>query len=196
MDIFLSTRPTGILIGRGAAPETPQVLFPGAGKHLSRVLRLLPPPVSGVIDVPLSLAIDAVVQCLKSPAPDEHVAAFLDCLLPVDKLNVGDPHSVWELAHKLSGDVVGFLTKADVHWMRMDKREFAYRLIRAGKSTWVRVNREKAQKLLRLKSSLDREDTPLKHVQDDSTRLDTSQDMSLDTSQDTSPGTPTTDTTS
>ena len=182
MDLFLSPRPTGIFLGRGVPPEPPQVLFPGAGKHLPRVLRLLPPPVSGVIEVSLSLAIDAVVLCLKPTAPDEHVAAFLDCLLPVDKMNVGDPHCVWELAHKMSGDAVGFLAKAGVYWLRKDKREFAYKLIRGGKSTWVCVNRERAQKLLRLKSTLDRDSTPVKHTQDDSSRL---VDTSLDTSQDT-----------
>ena len=180
MDLFRSTRPTGIFLGRGVPPEPPQVLFPGAGKHLPRVLRLLPPLDSGVVDMPLSLAIDAVVHCLKPSAPDEHVAAFLDCLLPVDKMNVGDPHSVWELAHKLSGDAVGLLAKAGIHWLRKDKREFAYKMIHGGRSTWVRVNRERAQKVLRLVAALERESTYLPQ-QDDNRHRSRSPHRGLET---------------
>ena len=60
----------------------------------------------------------------------------------------------------MSKDVRGFLDKAGAHWMRKDKQDFAYKLIRGGKSTWVRVNRERAQKVLRMIDALEHNNIP------------------------------------
>ena len=161
MDLFLITTPTGILIGRGVAPETPQVIFPGAGKHLGRVLRHLP-ATSGIIDAPLTLVLDTVVHCLKPTKPDEHIAAFLDCLIPVDKTNAAHPNDIWSLAFKLCrDDAYGFMARAGLHRMKLDRSDFSYKLVRGGKSSWVCVDYHKAKKLRSLVDSLsDRERTP------------------------------------
>jgi hypothetical protein len=148
MDLFLSSTSKGTLIGRGVPSEPPQVVFPGAGAHLPKVLRLLPPAVSGVVEVSLSLAVSAVIQCLKPPDPDTHMAAFLDCLVPVDKLNTGWCANVSLLARTIcGGEPDRFLERAGLHCMRLDKTNWAYKLIRNGKSTWVAVDQRKAHRL-------------------------------------------------
>jgi hypothetical protein len=161
MDLFLSSTPKGTLIGRGAPSESPQVVFPGAGVHLPKVLRLLPPVVSGVVDVPLSLAVDVVIRCLKPTDPDAYMAAFLECLVPVDKLNTGWSGDVPCLARAVcGGNPDQFLERVGLHKMLLGQSKCAYKLIRGGKSTWVAVDHRKADRLEMVLRADDRERTP------------------------------------
>ena len=88
LDLFLVQHSNGMQIARGKPPLGSFALFPGLGKHLPKVLRVLPPPTSdGVYDISPCLALTAVASCIKTSAPEDRIAAFLDCLYPVDKLN-------------------------------------------------------------------------------------------------------------
>jgi hypothetical protein len=154
MDLFLIHKSSGVLIGRGVPPDIPQVVFPGAAKHLPKILRHFP-TTTGIIDAPLTLVIDAVVQCLKPPDPDEHVAAFLDCLIPVDKLNICRSDWVWKLAKDLYDEAPHrLLEKAGIHLMRVEEGRTAWKLIRGSKSYWVGVDHNKADRLVHLVNSM------------------------------------------
>ena len=88
MDLFLVHQPNGMQIARGKPPLGSFAVFPGLGSQLPKVLRLLPRPTSeGLYDVSPCLALTAVGGCIKTPAPEDHIAAFVDCLYAVDKLN-------------------------------------------------------------------------------------------------------------
>jgi hypothetical protein len=157
MDLFLATHPSGIQIGRGQAPLGSVAVFPGLGKQLPKVLRVLPPPTpEGVYDISPCLALMAVGSCIKTPTPEGHIAAFLDCLYPVDKLNAAYPSCVSSLARDVFGiDYHSLLSKAGVRLMKKDKCDHAFKLVRGGKSSWVAIDFVKSSNLRRLCRGLD-----------------------------------------
>ena len=162
MDLFLASHPNGIQIARGKAPEGTIAVFPGLGRHLPKVLRLLPPPVfDGVYDVTLCLALTAVGQSIKPAAHDDHIAAFLDCLYPVDKLNAANAEFVFKLAQDVFGrDYYSTLQKAGVHFLKKDKYDRAFKLIRGGKSSWFGIDIDKSMNLRRLVCHRGLDNTP------------------------------------
>ena len=155
MDLFLVQYSNGMQIARGKPPLGSFALFPGLGKHLPKVLRVLPPPTSdGVYDISPCLALTAVASCIKTPAPEDRIAAFLDCLYPVDKLNA----TQLDLVHSFAEDVFGkgyysMLQKAGIRYMKRDRYSGAYKVIRDGKSYWFRIDFERSRNLRRLVSS-------------------------------------------
>ena len=152
MDLFLVQHPSGIQIARGQAPLGSVAVFPGLGKHLPRVLRLLPRPTSeGVYDISPCLALTAVGSCLKTPAPEDHIAAFVDCLYAVDKLNAVHPSCISCFARDVFGsDYYSMLSKAGVRLMKKDKYDHAFKLVRGGKSSWVAIDFVKSCNLRRV----------------------------------------------
>ena len=157
MDLFVATHPSGIQIGRGQAPLASFAGFPGLGKHLPKVLRLLPPPVSeGVCDISPCLALTAVGSCIKTPAPEDHIAAFVDCLYAVDKLHAVHPSCISGFAREVFGsDYYSMLSKAGVRLMKKDKCDHAFKLVWCGKSSWVAIDFVKSCNLRRLCRGLD-----------------------------------------
>ena len=152
MDLFLVHHPSGIQIARGKAPLGSFAVFPGLGKHLPKVLRILPPPTSeGVYDISPCLALTAVASCIETPAPEDRKSAFLDCLCPVDKLNATQLDVVDSFAQDVFGKgYYSMLQKAGVRYMKQDKYNGAYKVIRGGKSYWFRIDFERSQNLRRL----------------------------------------------
>ena len=151
MDLFIIHHPNGIQVARGKAPLGSFAVFPGLGKHLSKVLRLLPTTQEGVHDISPCLALTAVGSCIKPAAPEDHIAAFLDCLYPVDKLNAVNPDFVFRLAPDVfGGDYCSTLQKAGVHYLKKDKYDRAFKLVRGGKSSWFSVDFKKSSNLRRL----------------------------------------------
>ena len=149
MDLFLVHQPNGMQIARGKPPLGSLAVFPGLGKHLPKVLRVLPPPTSeGVYDISPCLALTAVASCNKTPAPEDRIAAFLDCLYPVDKLNATQLDVVDSFAQDVFGNgYYSMLQKAGVRYMKQDKYNGAYKVIRGGKSYWFRIDFERSQNL-------------------------------------------------
>ena len=152
MDLFLVQHPNGIQIGHGQVPLGSFAVFPGLGKQLPKVLRVLPPPTpEGVYDISPCLALTAVGSCIRALAPEDHIAAFLDCLYPVDKLNAAHPRCVSGFAREVFGsDYCSILAKAGVHYVKKDKYNHAFKLIRGGKSYWFRIDFERSQNLRRM----------------------------------------------
>ena len=152
MDLFLVHQPNGMQIARGKPPLGSFAVFPGLGKHLPKVLRVLPPPTSdGVYDISPCLALTAVATCIKTPAPEDRIAAFLDCLYPVDKLNATQLDVVDSFAQGVFGNgYYSMLQKAGVRYMKQDKYNGAYKVIRGGKSYWFRIDFERSQNLRRM----------------------------------------------
>jgi hypothetical protein len=157
MDLFLVQHPNGMQIARGQAPLGAIAVFPGLGKHMPKVLRLLPRPVcDGVYDVSPCLALTAVGSCMSPPAPEDRIAAFLDCLYPVDKLNVAPTSCVSGLARDVFGsDYRSMLSKAGVRLMKKDKYDDAFKMLRGGKSSWIAIDVDKSWNLRRLCRGLD-----------------------------------------
>ena len=144
--------PSGIQIARGKAPLGSFAVFPGLGSQLAKVLRLLPRPTSeGVYDISPCLALTAVGSCMKTPAPEDRIAAFLDSLYAVDKLNAVHPSCVSSFARDVFGcDYDTMLSKAGVRLMKKDKNDHAFKLVRGGKSSWVAIDFVKSWNLRRL----------------------------------------------
>ena len=157
MDLFLVQHPNGMQIARGQPPLGSFAVFPGMGQHLPKVLRLLPRPVCDrVYDVSPCLALTAVGSCMSPPVPEDRIAAFLDCLYPVDKLNVAPTSCVSGLARDVFGsDYHSMLSKAGVRLMKKDKNDHAFKLVRGGKSSWVAIDFTKSWNLRRLCRGLD-----------------------------------------
>ena len=149
--------PNGIQIARGKAPLGSFAVFPGLGKHLPKLLRVLPPPTSeGVYDISPCLALTAVGSCIKTPAPEDRIAAFLDSLYAVDKLNAVHPSCVSSFARDVfGGDYHSMLSKAGVRLMKKDKYDHAFKLVRGGKSSWIAIDVDKSWNLRRLCRGLD-----------------------------------------
>ena len=152
MDLFISIHPNGIRIGRGKAPEGSIAVFLGMGKHLPKVLHLMPPPVSdGIYAVSPCLALTAIGHCVKPADPEDHIAGFLECLYPVDKLNAIHPECVCLFAKDIFGDdYFSMLQKAGVHYMKKDRYDHAFKMVRSGKSYWFRIDTEKSRNFRRL----------------------------------------------
>ena len=152
MDLFVATHPSGIQIGRGQAPLASFAVFPGLGKHLPKMLRLLPPPVpEGVYDISPCLALTSIGSCISPPGPEDHIAAFVDCLYTVDKLNAVHPSCISGFAREVFGsDYYSMLSKAGVRLMKKDKYDHAFKLVRGGKSSWVAIDFVKSCNLRRL----------------------------------------------
>ena len=149
--------PNGIQIARGQAPLASFAVFPGLGKQLTKVLRLLPRPTSeGLYDVSPCLALTAVGGCIKTPAPEDHIAAFVDCLYAVDKLNAVHPSCISGFARDVFGsDYYSMLSKAGVRLMKKDKYDHAFKLVRGGKLSWIAIDFVKSSNLRRLCRGLD-----------------------------------------
>ena len=152
MDLFLVHQPNGMQIARGKPPLGSFAVFPGLGSQLPKVLRLLPRPTSeGLYDVSPCLALTAAGSCLKAPAPEDHIAAFVDCLYAVDKLNAVHPSCISGFARDVFGsDYYSMLSKAGVRLMKKDKYDHAFKLVRDGKSSWVAIDFVKSCNLRRL----------------------------------------------
>ena len=152
MDLFLVQHPNGIQIARGKAPLGSFAVFPGWGSQLPKALRPLPRPTpEGVYDISPCLALTAVGSCIKTPAPEDHIAAFVDCLYAVDKLNAVHPSRVSSFARDVFGsDYDSMLSKAGVRLMKKDKYDYAFKLVRGGKSSWVAIDFVKSSNLRRL----------------------------------------------
>ena len=157
MDLFLVHQPNGMQIARGKPPLGSFAVFPGLGSQLPKVLRLLPRPTSeGLYDVSPCLALTAVGGCIKTPAPEDHIAAFVDCLYAVDKLNAVHPSCVSSFARDVLGsDYHSMLSKAGVRLMKKDKCDHGFKLVRGGKSSWIAIDFAKSSNLRRLCRGLD-----------------------------------------
>ena len=152
MDLFVATHPSGMQIARGQAPLDAVAVFPGLGKHLPKALRLLPSPVSeGVYDISTCLALTTIGSCISPPAPEDHIAAFVDSLYAVDKVNAAHPSCISGLARDVFGsDYYSMLSKAGVRLMKKDKHDHAFKLVRGGKSSWIAIDFVKSCNLRRL----------------------------------------------
>ena len=157
MDLFLVQHPNGIQIARGKPPLGSFAVFPGLGNQLPKVLRLLPRPTpEGVYDISPCLALTAVGSCIKTPAPEDRIVAFVDCLYAVDKLNAVHPSCVSSFARDVFGsDYHSMLSKAGLRLMKKDKNDHAFKLARGGKSSWIAIDSVKSSNLRRLCRGLD-----------------------------------------
>jgi hypothetical protein len=152
MDLFIAYHTDGIQIARGEAPRDSIAVFPSMGRHLPKVLRCLPEPLSeGIYEVTPCLALNAIAQCVKPLTPSDLTTAFRECLLTVDKLNTPHHSTVESWAESIFGDDYrAALRKAGVCYLKKDRFDSAYKLLHGGRSSWIRVDPDKAKNVVRL----------------------------------------------